>query len=141
MSLVDMAAKIFMSQMGSKGGNMDLGNVVGALKGLLPTSGGDLDLGAIVGQFMGQGGGLASLAQSWLGNGANDSISASQIMGMLGESKVSDFANNLGIDKDTAASGLSDMIPQLIDKSSEGGNLLGGGDAGAIAKNLLGKFF
>ncbi len=141
MSLVDMAAKVFISQLGSKGGNMDVGSVIGALKGLLPTNGGDLDLGAIVGQFMGQGGGLASLAQSWLGNGANEKISASQVMGMLGDSKVSDFASKLGLDKDTAASGLSDMIPQLIDKSSDAGSLLGGGDAGAIAKNLLGKFF
>ena len=141
MNLVDMAAKIFISQLGSKGNDMDFGNVVGALKGLLPTNGGDLDLGAIVSQFMGQGGGLASLAQSWLGNGANEKVSVSQVMGMLGSSNVSNFASQLGLDKDTAASGLSDMIPQLIDKSSDAGSLLGGGDAGAIAKNLLGKFF
>lgn len=138
MDLLKIGAQLFMSKLGSNGSNLDLSSVVSSLGNLLPTNGGDLDLGALVGQM--QSGGLASLASSFLGNGSNDSFSASQLMGMLGESKVGEFASSLNMDKDTAAEGLSNMIPDLIDKQSEGGSLLSG-LAASSAKDILGKFF
>ena len=138
MDLLKIGAQLFMSKLGSGGSGLDASSVVSSLSNLLPTSGGDLDLSALVGKM--NSGGLASIASSFLGGGSNDAFSPSQLMGLLGESKVSEFASSLNIEKDTAAQGLSDMIPDLIDKQSEGGSLLGG-IAASSAKDILGKFF
>jgi len=114
------------------------------LSSLLPTnSSGDLDLGGLLGQM--NGGGLASLAASFLGDGANDNMSGSQITDLFGQSKVSGFADALGVDESTASNGLSDIIPNLIDSNSKGGSLLdsvGGSDMlGSLAKGALGSLF
>ena len=113
--------------------------VANAVQGLF---GGNFDVAALVEKFS-SGGGLASQVQSWLGDGENAPISASNIMDMFGSDSVSKFAGDLGIDQQTAANGLSDVIPQLIDKCSSGGSLLEsvGGLGGALdmAKGLFGK--
>ena len=133
MDLLKMGTQLFLSQMGSK--NLDSGNVLSALSKLLPTSGGgDLDIGSIMGMV--SKGGLASMAASWLGDGGNESMSSNQLTSLLGDDKVSSFASELNLDKDEAANGLSNMIPDLIDKNSSGGNLMGG-----LASSVLGKLF
>jgi len=114
---------MLLQKLSGQGANVSEGAAQSALQKLLPTSGGDLDVSSLVSSFMGGGGGVAALAKSWLGDGANESISPQNILGMLGESKVQEFAGELGVDADTAASGLSDMIPNLIDKASSGGSL------------------
>ena len=143
MDLIKIAAQLFISKLGSSGSGLDISKVISSLSTLLPTKGGELDLGSLVGQL--QGGGLASLAASWLGDGANEGFSAGQLLSLLGQGKVENFANQLGIETQTASQGLSDMIPELIDKSSQGGSLLdavGGGDMlGSLAKGALGSLF
>lgn len=138
MSLIETAASLFKDQLGAQGSNLDLGNIMAGLKNLLPTKGGDIDLGNLVTQFMGEGGGLADMAKSWLGNGANANMSGSQIMSVLGSANVSSFAEKLGLNSETAADGLSNMIPSLIDKSSDGGSLISSGMMKS-AKGMLGK--
>ncbi|WP_020208047.1 YidB family protein [Gilvimarinus chinensis] len=140
MSLLKMASELFIKQLGGQGGGLDLSSVMTGLQQLLPTEGGDLDIPALVQKFTGSGGGLAAMASSWLGDGANQSFSAADVMGLLGQDKVSQFADQVGVDSQTAASGLSDMIPQLIDKASSGGDLLSN-MAGPGAASLLGKLF
>ncbi|MCP8900108.1 YidB family protein [Gilvimarinus xylanilyticus] len=140
MSLLKMAGEIFMSQLGGQAEGLNLDAVMKGLQQLLPTEGGDIDIAALVAKFTGSGGGLAAMASSWLGDGGNQSFSASDLLGLLGQDKVSQFADQVGVDTDTAASGLSDMIPQLIDKSSSGGDLLAG-MTGDGAASLLNKFF
>ena len=127
MDLKKLATQIIMDKIGSAN---DEGAAASALDELTSASGG-FDLGAIVGQFSGSGGDIAAKARSWLGDGANDSISASQVTEALGSDKVEAFARKLGIGPDEAGSSLSDILPQLIDKSSKGGALLdsvGGAD-------------
>ena len=46
-----------------------------------------------------------------------------------------DFAASLGTDTGTAASGLADVLPQLMDKASSGGSLL---DAAGGVGGLMG---
>ena len=55
-------------------------------------------------------------------------------MSMFGESEVGNFASKLNIDPAAASGGLAGMLPELIDKNSSGGNLLGalGGDGGVL---------
>lgn len=133
MDLVKLGAQLFLQKAGGSSG-LDISTVMSALKGLLPTNGDELDLGSIIGQM--NGGGLASMAASWLGNGGNDAISPTQILSMLGEGKISSFASQLGMGEKEATDGLAGMLPELIDKQSSGGDLLK--SAGA---SILGKLF
>ena len=143
MDLMKVATQLLLSKF--SGGQPGLTETVvsAALSKLMPTnSGGDLDLGSLLSQI--NGGGLASLASSWLGDSDNSPISSGQIMDLFGQSKIKNFADEIGIDEATASNGLSDMIPNLIDKSSQGGSLLdavGGGDLGSLAKGAIGSFF
>ncbi len=137
MSILETAASLFIRQLGSAdGGGLNPQSVVAALQKLLPTSGGELDLSRLVGMFSAQGGGLAAIASSWLGDGNNQSISASQILAVLGNDKVANFAAQLGLDTGKASEGLAGIVPDLIDKNSKGGALLGN-----LAGSVLGKLF
>ncbi|MEH6670098.1 YidB family protein [Halopseudomonas sp.] len=135
MSLLKTLAELFLKDLGSQGSSLDLNSVIGAMQKLLPTAGGEVNLTQLVGLFTQQGGGLASMAASWLGDGGNQTISASQIMSVLGQSNVAGFASQLGLNTDTAAQGLADVIPAVIDRNSAGGSFLGG-----AAASVLGKF-
>lgn len=138
MSLLNVAASLFMEKLGG-GEQLDKSSVINALQSLLPTEGGELNIGGLVSQFMSNGG-LSSMVSSWLGDGGNLGISASQVMNVLGEGRIAEFAQQLGLNTETAAAGLSDMIPDLIDKNSRGGDI----DLNAgldMAKGILGKFF
>jgi len=139
MDLLKIGAQLFMSKLGSQSGGLDANTVVSALGSLLPTSdNGDLDLGGLLGKM--SGGGLAGLAASFLGDGKNDSMSSDNILGMLGDSNVSNFASQLGLQKEDAAQGLSNMIPDLIDQNSKGGSLMSGAGASLLG-GLASKLF
>ena len=137
MDLKDLATQIIMEKIGSAN---DRGTAASALDGLAGGSNG-FDLGSLVGQLTGSGGDIASKAKSWLGDGDNDSISASQVQEALGGDKIEAFAAKLGIGKDEASNSLSEILPQLIDKSSRSGELLesAGGSGGlfSIASKLF----
>ncbi len=144
MDLMKIATQLLINQLGGSNSNLSESVVSAALSKLMPTnSSGDLDLGSLLGQL--NGGGLASMAASWLGDGDNSSVSGSQITDLFGQSQVQSFAQDLGVDESTASNGLSNMIPDLIDGSSKGGSLLdsiGGGDMmGSLAKGALGSLF
>jgi len=115
------------------GGNSDaIGDVMDGLLG-----GGDkVDLGSLVSGLQSKG--LGDVASSWLGDGENAEISADQLKDVLGEEKVAEAAAKLGTDEGSLLGGLKDALPQLIDKSSSGGSLLGSlGGLGGIAKKFL----
>lgn len=122
MDLKSMAIQMLMQKMG--GG--DEGAMGSALSSLL--GGGDndsdLDIGGLVGKLT--GGDMGGALQSWLGDGDNEAVSAEQVTSALGADQVAEFASKLGIGQDEAAGGLSDLIPNLIDQNSSGGDLLGG---------------
>ena len=139
MDLMNIAADLFRSQLGGAGRDLATGSVVPALRGLMGDGNGQLDLAGIVGRL--EGSGLASLASSWLGDGANDALSPQKIVDLFGSDRLGAFAGQLGLDDDAATTGLAGMLPELIDKHSSGGSLLaavggGGGLLGAAAKLL-----
>jgi len=82
------------------------------------------DLGDIVSRFQGSGSDLANKAKSWLGDGANDSVSGAQVKQAIGSGNIAAFAKTLGLDDDEASRKLAQILPELIDKSSQGGDLL-----------------
>ena len=137
MDLGKLASQMLMSKLG---GSANEGMASSALSSLI--GGGDgINLGDVVQKLQGGGGDLASMAQSWLGDGDNMPISGSQVTELLGGNKVQEFAQKLGLDQNQASEGLASMLPNLIDKSSNGGSLLdsiGGlsGVAGLASKFL-----
>ena len=137
MDIKSLATQLLMSKLN---GANDSGAAETALDDLVGGSKG-FDLGDIVGQFTGGTSDLASKAKSWLGDGANASISPSEIQDAIGADKIEAFAAKLGIGREEASNSLSEVLPELIDKSSQGGNLLDsvGGMSGLAG--MASKFF
>ena len=136
MDILKIATELVMQQFQGKS-NASESQVKSALDGLL---GSDFNIGELVSKFAANDG-LANQLQSWLGDGGNQGIAPSNIMDVLGGDKINQFASQMGVSSDEAAGGLADVIPQIIDKSSSGGNLLDsvGGIGGAmdLAKGLF----
>ena len=79
-------------------------------------------------------------ASSWLGEGDNADISSEQVQQLLGSDKIQQAASQLGTSQNELLAGLKDMIPQVVDKSSSGGNLLDSvGGIGGLA-SMASKF-
>jgi uncharacterized protein YidB (DUF937 family) len=141
--LLKMGATAFMtsSKSGNTGSVLDIGSLSAALLGLCRGSNGNgsLDIGDILGKM--QSGGMADIAQSWLGDGNNADISDNQITEIFGDDRITDFASKLGLDQKEAVGGLRDALPQMVDNASAGGSLLDsiGGIGGAI--NMASKIF
>jgi uncharacterized protein YidB (DUF937 family) len=131
MDIMKMGSELLSS---SLGGSADSEQASAALPGLLGGSGGNLDLGALAAKMAGSGE-LSSVIGSWLGDGGNAGISTESITALFGNPAIADFAAKLGVDPSKAMSALSDVLPQLMDKSSSGGSLL---DSIGGAEGLLG---
>jgi len=123
---------------------LDVGDIAGALGGLLGNSEGGLDLSSLVGGLASNG--LGDIVGSWMGNGENASISPDQITDLLGSDKISEFASSLGLSVDSAKGALADALPQVVDQATSGeGGMLDdmlanvGGPKGAM--DMLGKMF
>ncbi|MEN8189313.1 MAG: YidB family protein [Thermodesulfobacteriota bacterium] len=125
---------------GEAGSGLDTSNLASALSNLVGGEGKGLDLSSLLSGM--QEGGLGSIMQSWLGDGANSAISPDQISNLFGSDKISEFASQLGLSSEEAVGGLSEAVPEIVDNSSSGGSLLDsiGGVSGAlgIAKKLFG---
>jgi uncharacterized protein YidB (DUF937 family) len=131
MDIVQMGAQMLSEKLGVQ---VDADTVSGALSSLLGDGQGNIDLAALTSKLASSGD-LASVVGSWLGDGSNSPISASSLQSLLGEDAVADFASRLGTDPTAAANGLADVLPQMVDKASSGGNLL---DAAGGLDGLLG---
>ena len=137
MDLLQTGAQLLSDKLGL---SVDAATIQSALTSLMGDGKGSLDLQGLVSQFAASGE-LGNLVQSWLGDGGNLPISADQITGFFGSDKMSAFAGAIGTDAGSAAGGLADMVPQLLDQASSGGSLLdmaGGADGlMGMAKSFL----
>lgn len=139
MDLLKVATDLFLNKLGESGINLDPQMVSQALSALLGSGSGQLDLGALVSQLGSSG--LGSLAQSWLGDGENQSFSVDQLVSLLGESKLANFSESLSLEGNVAGNALAEMLPQLIDQNSSAGGLLDSvGGVGGLA-SMASKFF
>ncbi len=141
-SLLKMGANAFIQSKlsGDTGSGLDLGSLTSALSGLTGDSEeGGLDIGSVLGNM--QSGGLAEVAQSWLGDGENAEIDENQVTEIFGADKISEFASQLGMSEGEAIGGLREALPQMVDNASSGGSILDsiGGIGGAL--NMAGKLF
>lgn len=120
MTFKGLATQVLMSKI-EHANNSD--NAASALDRLASGRKG-FDLADIVAQFQGSGGDVARKAKSWLGDGANEAISASEVQDVIGSHKVAAFAKTLGMERDKASEKLARILPELVDKSSQGGYLI-----------------
>lgn len=135
MDIMNLAKGLLAQKLG--GDNAQIESVMGSLLGG-GQQGGGLDIGNLVSGMQAKG--LGDVASSWLGDGANADISPDQLKDVLGQDKIAAAAQQLGTDEGSLLDGLKDAIPQMVDKSSSGGNLLDAvGGLGSVA-NMAKKF-
>lgn len=60
--------------------------------------------------------GLGNIVTTWVGTGANQPISADQIMQTIGSDKIQKIAGKLGMSENEVSAGLAAMLPHVIDK-------------------------
>ena len=95
-------------------------------------------LGALLQAFQGKG--MEDLLSSWIGTGKNLPVSADQLKSGLGPDLLSQLASRAGVAPDDAASGLSELLPGLIDQLTPGGKVP---DFGRLQQDMgsLDRFF
>ena len=119
------------------GGQMALLNIVlGMLANKGGGAGGAGGLGDLLGKF--QQGGLGDVASSWVGKGENMPISADQLQSVLGSDMIASIAAQLGMSQGDAASQLSQLLPDVVDRVTPNGQVPDNG-LGDIS-DLLGQF-
>ncbi len=133
MDFKNIAAGMLADKLGVD--NAQVGGIMDKLIG-----GGDkMDVAGLLGNLKDQG--LGDIASSWLGDDANQSISADQLKEAIGAEDITQAAAQLGTDENSLLGGLQAALPQLVDKASSGGKLLdsvgGLGALGGMAKKFL----
>ena len=100
-----------------------LGGVIGAematvVNGLIQKHGG---VQGIVAQLEQQG--LGGTVRSWVGTGANQTITPDQIQQAFGTDTVKELAAKVGLSPDVLAAKLAQVLPQAIDKLTPAGTV------------------
>ena len=78
-----------------------------------------------ISQLMGsaQSQGLGQMVQSWIGMGSNQAIAPGQLQGLVGQDRLSEFAQRAGVPPGVASTALAGILPTLIDKLTPKGKL------------------
>lgn len=103
------------------GGSGALGGVVGrlapALVGMLAGGG----LARVVSQFSAAG--LGGHADSWVGTGENQPITADHVKQALSEEQIAQIAQELGVSTDQAAAALAHALPEAVNHLTPAGHV------------------
>ena len=78
-------------------------------------------LGGLLQQF--QNAGLGHVAQSWVGNGQNQSVSPDQLQNVFGQDRVNDMAGQAGMQPGDFLSQLSQHLPAAVNGMTPNGRL------------------
>jgi uncharacterized protein YidB (DUF937 family) len=85
-------------------------------------------------------GGLGEIVSSWVGTGANATVSGDQITNTLGADKIQEIAGKLGISNTQVSGGLAVLLPHIIDKLTPDGKVPEGGTLENSLSALADKF-
>src|SRR5262245_28475374 len=101
------------------GGNQTGGaNILGAVMSLVQQNGG---LPAVLNML--QSSGLGQQADSWVGTGANASVSGDQMTQVFGNAGLGNLAAQLGTSQGQAGSILSQILPELVNQLTPNGQV------------------
>jgi uncharacterized protein YidB (DUF937 family) len=78
-------------------------------------------LGGLLSSF--QQAGLGHIAQSWVGNGANQPVSPQQLQTVFGDDQVQSMASQAGMPPHDFLSQLSQHLPRVVDHLTPNGRL------------------
>jgi uncharacterized protein YidB (DUF937 family) len=115
-----------VSQSDLLGGVMAMINQAGGLQGILQQL---------------QSSGLGDQVASWIGTGTNQAVSGGQLQDALGADKIADIARQAGVEPEHAATGLAQLLPQIIDKLTPDGQVPHGDMLSQGMDLLKGKLF
>ena len=95
---------------------LDIGDITNALSSIMGgnSSNNSMDLTSIVSNLQSDSP-VTNVVKSWIGNGSNEHISESSLLELLGENKIEEFANMLGIGKSSAIRTLASAVPEIVD--------------------------
>ncbi|MDO9313020.1 MAG: YidB family protein [Burkholderiaceae bacterium] len=82
-------------------------------------------LGDLMAKF--QQAGLGEAASSWVSTGQNVPVSPDQVEGALGTDLIAQIARQIGLPQGETAGHLSELLPQVVDRMTPGGQLPEGG--------------
>ena len=78
-------------------------------------------IGGLISQF--EQAGLGHVAQSWVGNGANQPVSPQQLQSVFGENQVQSMASQAGMQPQDFLSQLSQHLPNAVNGMTPNGRL------------------
>lgn len=85
------------------------------------------------------GGGQGQAAQSWVQNGPNESVSASELEQALGSDTISALTQHTGLSKDGLLNRLKSVLPTAVDQMTPQGRLPPQSEAGNWLNQLVGQ--
>ena len=132
MSLFDQLA----GQLSGSSSGQSQGTLLNAVSGLIAANGG---VDGLLQKFKDSG--MQDHAASWIGSGENRPISGDDVKSALGEDAVQKVAQDAGIAPEHAASGLAQLLPQIISQRSPNGQLPQGDLLSQGLGMLKGKLF
>jgi uncharacterized protein YidB (DUF937 family) len=119
MGILDQLAGQVMGSLGAqKQDPVPQGELLGGLLGMIDRTGG---VPALLQKLSDSG--LADQVGSWVGTGENQPVSGDQLKDALGDDQVQEIARQSGIDPTHAATGLAQLLPQIIDQLTPDGNV------------------
>lgn len=80
---------------------------------------------------------IGEQVNSWLGTGANEAVSPDQVAEAM-PNAVEDLASKTGMSVEQVSSSISELLPNLVDKLSPGGQLPGVDQLGDVLKQIPG---
>ena len=92
-------------------------------------------IGDLIGQFTQKG--YGQQADSWVGTGANEALPPQAIDEVFGHAQLHRIAQQAGIGDDEARSGLSELLPDVVDHFTPGGSMLEGDQLAASVDDYL----
>ncbi len=143
--LIKMGASMIQNDSQESTSNLSTDLISNALGSLFSSNDGEgFDLSSIVSNLT--NGDLGETVASWIGSGENKPIDPEATTELLGEDKIEEFAQKLGVDVETAKKSLAETLPNLVDKATNEDESLAssllekvGGVDGLM--DLAGKFF
>ena len=119
MGLLDQIAGQVMGSLGAqKQDPVPQGDLLSGVMGMIDRAGG---FPALLQQL--KNGGLADQVASWVGAGENQAVSGDQIKDALGDENIQQIAQHAGIEPEHASTGLAQLLPQIIDKLTQNGQV------------------
>lgn len=102
------------------------------------SSGSGGGLGDLLQNF--QKNGLGDIISSWVGTGQNQAISPEQIQQGLGQETLQKMAAQSGTSVENTSARLADLLPQIIDKLTPGGEVPDNNSLNDVMSVLRNKF-